>query len=451
MPIDAGSTLKRLLTLVALIVFTSLILALGEDSAHQALATVLLGFILLAAYVAGAAAAGVGLPRLTGYVLVGIVVGPYALGVFTEEMVVSLRTIDELALGLIALTAGGELKLHDLRKSLTSIVAISLGILGVVVIGMTGLVLALKPFAPLLAGESWAFALAVALLLAIWSANSSPDATIAVINESGARGELTDTILGATILKDVLVIVLFAVALSLARPLVGEAAFDPGLVATVGWEVGGALLVGAFLGWAFSVYLEWQEERGVLATLLFTYLLVLVAHQIHVELLLAAVAAGFVVENFSEAGDRLIDAIEANSLVVFAIFFALAGAALDLHTVAAFWPVALVIVGARAGFTWAGARIGTGYAGSPDPVKRYGWMGLISQAGVTLGLSLLVAREFPAWGEQFVAVTTAVIIVHLLVGPVLLKAALARAGEAGRPAAPTPGVERVMHPAERPS
>ena len=450
MAIDAAGTLKRLLTLVALIVFTSLILALGEDSAHQALATVLLGFILLAAYVAGAAAAGIGLPRLTGYVLVGIVVGPYALGVFTEGLVESLRTIDELALGLIALTAGGELKLHELRKSLASIVGISLGILAVVVVGMTGLILALKPFAPLLAGESWSFAFAVALLLAIWSANSSPDATIAVINESGARGELTDTILGATIFKDVLVIVLFAVALSLARPLVGDAAFDPGLVATVGWEVGGALLVGAFLGWAFSVYLEWQEERGVLATLLFTYLLVLVAHQIHVELLLAAVAAGFVIENFSEAGDRLIDAIEANSLVVFAIFFALAGAALDLQTVVAFWPVALVVVGARAAFTWAGTRLGTGYAGSPASVRRYGWMGLISQAGVTLGLSLLVAREFPDWGGQFVAVTTAVIIVHLLVGPVLLKTALGRAGEAGRPDS-APGAGRTMQPAERTS
>jgi Kef-type K+ transport system membrane component KefB len=449
MGIDPVATAKRLLTLVALIGFTSLVLALGGDSGDQALATVLLGFILLAAYVAGAAAASVALPRLTGYVLVGIVVGPYALGVFSEELVASLRTIDELALGLIALTAGGELKVHDLRKSLASIVAISLGILAVVVIGMTGLVLALKPLAPLIAGESWSFAFAVALLLAIWSANSSPDATIAVINETGARGELTETILGATILKDVLVIVLFAVALSLARPLVGEAAFDPGLIATVGWEVGGALAVGAFLGWAFSVYLQWQEERGVLATLLFTYLLVLVAHQVHVELLLAAVGAGFVIENFSEAGDQLIDAIEANALVVFAIFFALAGAALDLQTVAAFWPVALVVVMARAALTWAGARLGTGWAGSPVAVRRYGWMGLISQAGVTLGLSLLVANEFPAWGDQFVAVTTAVIIVHLLVGPVLLKTALGRAGESGRPTAAAVATPPVLPAAER--
>jgi Kef-type K+ transport system membrane component KefB len=125
---------------------------------------------------------------------------------------------------------------------------------------------------------------------------------------------------------------------------------------------------------------------------------------------------------------------------VFAIFFALAGAALDLHTVVAFWPVALVIVTARAALTWVGTRLGARYADSPPPIRRFGWMGLISQAGVTLGLSLLVAAEFPGWGDQFVAVTTAVIIVHLLVGPVLLKVALARAGEGGEPAG---GPQRV--------
>lgn len=433
MPIDVATTVKRLLTLVALVVFASLVLALEASSEQRVTATVLLGFILLAAYIAGGAAAGFRLPRLTGYVLVGIAVGPFALGVLSEEAVAWLRTIDELALALIALTAGGELRLTELRKSLRSIVAISVGVLVVVVVGMTALVLALKPVAPLLATESWGFALAVALLLAIWSANSSPDATIAVINESGSTGELTDTILGATIFKDVLVIVLFAVALSLARPLVGEAGFDAGLIGAVAWEVGGALAMGAFLGWGFSIYLAWQAERGVLATLLFSYLIVLTAHALHVELLLAAVAAGFVIENFSEAGDRLIDAIEANSLVVFAIFFALAGAALDLHTVVAFWPVAAVIVVARAALTWAGAGLATRYVGASRPVAKLGWMGLISQAGVTLGLSLLVAAEFPGWGDQFVAVTTAVIIVHLLVGPVLLKVALARAGESGAP------------------
>lgn len=426
---SAMITVKRLFTLAALIGFVYLVLALDTPAHHRTTATVLLGFILLSGYIAGAAAAGFKLPRVTGYVLVGILVGPFALGIFTQDLVESLRTIDELALALIALTAGGELKLKELRSSLRSILGISLGIVLLVVVGITALVLVMKPLTPALADGTWGFALAVGLLLAIWSANSSPDATIAVINETGARGTLTETILGVTIFKDVVVIVLFAVALSLAGPLAGEGAFDPGLVGTVAWEVGGAFLVGGALGWLFSLYLARARKQTALVTLLFSYALVLVAHAVHVELLLAAVGAGFVIENFSSEGDRFIHGIEANSLVVFAIFFALAGAALDLGTVVAFWPVALVVVAARGALTWAGARAGAALTGAPDAVSRLGWMGLISQAGVTLGLSLLVAREFPEWGGQFVAVTTAVIIVHLLVGPVLLKVALGKAGE----------------------
>jgi len=429
--LDLMTTMKRLLTLAALIGFVYLVLSLDTSAEYGTTATLLLGFILLGAYIAGAAAAGFRLPRLTGYVLVGILVGPFALGIFTTELVGSLRTIDELALALIALTAGGELKLTELRKSARSIIGISLGIVGFVVLGFLILVLAVKPVVPSLAELSWGLTAAEALLLAIWAANSSPDATIAVINESGAEGEVTDTVLGVTIFKDVVVIILFAVGLSVAGPLAGEGTFDPGLIGTVAWEVAGAFLVGGFLGWLFSLYLERGRNQTVLATLLFSYLLVLVAHAVHVELLLAAVGAGFLIENFSEAGDRFIKGIEANSLVVFAIFFALAGAALDLGTVVQYWPFAVVIVLVRGGLTWAGATVGARITDAPAPVVRLGWMGLISQAGVTLGLSLLVAREFPTWGGQFVAITTAVIIVHLLVGPVLLKVALGRAGEIG--------------------
>ncbi len=222
----------------------------------------------------------------------------------------------------------------------------------------------------------------------------------------------------------------FAAALALAGPLVEPGgSFDAALLGIVVWEVGGALAAGGLAGVVFGFYLNRVGARSVLATLAFTYILVLLAEMLHVELLLTAVGAGFVIENFAEAGDDLIKAIEANALVVFAIFFALAGAALNLETLATYWVVALVVVVVRSALTWSGVQIGARVARSSPSVIRFTWMGLISQAGVTLGLSLLVAREIPGVGDVFVAVTTAVIIVHLLLGPVLLKVALVRAGE----------------------
>lgn len=433
MAADTGRSVKRLVTVAGLTAFAFVLLRLQTNASASAMATVLLGFVLLASYMAGTAARGFGLPGVTGYVLLGIVVGPFALGILSPPMVELLRRIDQIALALIALTAGGELRMADLRRSARPILGIGLVVMGVVVAGITGLVVAARPVVPLLAGLPWPTVLALGVLLAVWCANSSPDATIAVINESGAAGDFTETVLGITILKDVLVIIAFSAALSLMTPLVRPgASFDPSLLLHTAWEVGGALLAGGLAGALFAVVLRRLGKRPVLLTLAFTYLLVLLAETLHVELLLTAVGAGFVVENYSEEGDLLIHAIEGNALVVFAIFFALAGAALNLRTLAEYWPLALGVVVARTMLTWLGARLGARLGRATPKVASWSWMGLISQAGVTLGLSVLVAEALPGPGQVFAAVTTAVIIVHLLLGPVLLKLALERAEETAK-------------------
>ncbi|MEN8375141.1 MAG: cation:proton antiporter [Gemmatimonadota bacterium] len=421
---------RRALIVLALVALTAWLTGLPQTPAGG-LTAIMLGFSLLAAYIAGGAAAAIGLPRVTGYVLIGIAVGPFALEVLSADMVEDLRTIDELALALIALTAGGELKIKDLRRMLAQIVGVSIAVLAIVVTGISAMVILARPLLPLLADRPLGFTVAVALLLGIWCANSSPDATIAVINETGSRGPVTETILGVTVFKDVLVIIAFAAALSFAGPLVQpDANLDASVLATVAWEVGGALVLGALAGWGFSLYLVRIGVRSILATLIFTFVLTIIAHELHVELLLLAIAAGFVIENFSQAGDQLLNAVEANAIVVFALFFALAGAALDLGALAEFWAVALVVVVARLGLTWAGVWAAGRVVALREGVSRLAWRGLISQAGVTLGLSLLVQDAFPDWGGTFVAVTAAVIIVHLLVGPVLLKTALLASGEA---------------------
>lgn len=428
----AAAWLTRAVTLAALVGLGMLLRSIAPPLHGGALAAMLLGFTLLTAYVAGDLAAGLRLPRITGYVLSGVLVGPYALGVLTPGAVESLRTIDRLALALIALTAGGELRLQRLRGQLRSLLALSFAVVVVVGVGIFVLGVAARPLVPFLRAGPPGLAVAAAALLGVWCANSAPDATIAVINETHAEGRYTETIIGVTILKDVIVIISFAAVLALVRPLAEPGrAFDPTILRQIGWEVGGALVLGALAGLAFAFYLERIGARSVLSTLVFAFLLSLLADAVHVELLLAAVGAGFAIENLSAAGDAFIDAVERNAVVVFALFFALAGAVLNLPALATYWPLALGIVLVRAALTWAGVRVGARLGGSGVVVARSGWMGLISQAGVTLGLSLLVAREFPDWGGEFVAITGAVIIFHLLFGPVLLKVGLTRAGETG--------------------
>lgn len=426
------SWVQRAATLIVVIAFGALLRGMAPPLSGGAMAAMLLGFTLLTAYVAGDVAAGIRLPRLTGYVLSGMVIGPSMLGVLTPDAVESLRTIDHIALALIALTAGGELRLERLRGRLRSLVVLSVVIVLVVGIGMFALVLVARPLIPFLHGAPIGIAIAAGALLGVWCANSAPDATIAVINETAAEGSFTDTLVGVTILKDVIVIVAFAAVLALVRPLVEPGqAFDLALLGSIAWHVGGALALGSLAGIGFSLYLEHIGARAVLSTLAFALLLTLLADWLHIELLLAAAAAGFAIENFSAAGDELIRGVESNALVVFALFFALAGAVLDLGALRAYWAIAFTVVLARGVFTWLAARAGARLGRAGPQVTRFAWMGLLSQAGVTLGLSLLVQRQFPGWGDDFAAITGAAIIFHLVLGPVLLKIGLSRSGESG--------------------
>jgi Kef-type K+ transport system membrane component KefB len=397
---------------------------------------VLIGFILLIANVTGRLAASAGLPRLTGYLIVGILAGPSVSGMISIVAVDDLALIDSFALALIALMAGGELKLSRLRPQARTILYVTLAVTGVVWAGMTLLILLISPLVPFLWELPFTGTLAVALILGIWAANSSPDLTVAVIEETHASGPLADVVLGVTIVKDVLVIVLFTLTMAVVAPLLnpGEQ-LDGHALVELGREVGGAILLGAGLGWVFSFYLgdDRDRSRSPLATFLFAYLMVVLSERLQVELLLTGVAAGFLIENLSPAGDRMIRGIESVSVVIFAFFFAVAGARLELAAVREFWLAALIIFSGRVWLTRRGARIGLERAGASVDLRAKTWQGLISQGGVTLGLVLLIEERFPSVGADIVALGMAVIIGSILGGPILLKRAITM------PSLPEPG------------
>ncbi|MGD8321867.1 MAG: cation:proton antiporter, partial [Gemmatimonadota bacterium] len=217
---------------------------------------VLVGFVLLAASLSGVLAAEVGLPKITGFIVVGIVAGPSLLGLLPRPAVQDLRLIDDFALALIAMLAGGELKIQSLRPRARTIVVTTLVVTGMVWVGMAVAVLAVRPLVPFLAQLPLGGAVGIALLLGVWAANSSPDLTVAVVEERRASGPLVDVLLGITIVKDVVVIVLFTLTLALVAPLVDPSqSFSAHALVDLGREVGGALLLGAAGGWVFSQYL----------------------------------------------------------------------------------------------------------------------------------------------------------------------------------------------------
>src|SRR5690606_20811108 len=147
------------------------------------------------------------------------------------------------------------------------------------------------------------------------------------------------------------------------------------------------------------------------------------------EPLLTFIVAGFVVQNLSAQGDRLLSAIERTGAVVFVVFFATAGAHLDLPLLAKLWPVAVALCGVRAAVTIAGQMYASKLANDPPLLKKYGWTPLISQAGLTLGLSVVIERGFPEIGGPFRSLVIATVALNEVIGPVLFKLGLDRAGE----------------------
>lgn len=429
--------LKRLFALLVLCGFMWVMREYGARAgAGWSELAVALGFLLLAAYLGGQVAKAAGLSRITGYIVVGLLVGPGAVGLLTEADVGSLAFLNDVALGLIALTAGGELDLKRLRGMGRSLASITLVQSVVVFLAVAGAVLALNAWLPFTAGRPTALVLTVAMVFGSIAIASSPSVAIAVITDSRAEGPVTTTVLGVTVMKDVLVIVAFAVALSVAFSVLEPDAAGSGegpLALTLAWEIGGSLAVGALLGLGVAAYLKWAGQHMVLFTIGLAWLAAELAALLHLEVLLLGLTAGFTLENLLPVrGHEFVESLEQASLPIYALFFGLAGAGVHLDALGELWHWALLLIGVRAAALWSGTDLGARLGDAGEVVRKRAWLGFVSQAGVALGMVTILARSFPGWGAELKTLFVAMVAVHELVGPILLDRMLASVGEAGK-------------------
>ncbi|MBN1478218.1 cation:proton antiporter [Candidatus Sumerlaeota bacterium] len=406
----------------------------GAESPPGAEATLILGLTLLAAHALGLLLKPLGLPLVTGYLLLGLAAGPHALRLISHEAVGELRLINDIALALIALTAGGELVLRQLRPLMRSILSITLIQIVIIACGM-GLFFALiaghVSFAQGLGARDL---LAIALLIGVISVAKSPATTIAIITETRASGRFTETVLGVTILKDVLVILLFAVVFALAdvliRPGSEMALYDLG---TIAFSLVASVAVGSLLAAGLAPLLPRAGRQLPVLVAGTAICAAAVARPLGLDPLILCIAAGFGVRNFTSRGRELVLGIESVAPMIYAVFFTLTGAGLDITALGAMWQIALLIVLMRAALTFSSTWLGSRLVEDIPAVRNLGWMGFIAQAGVTLGLSALVAAHFPGWGRPLQTLIVAAVVINQIVGPVLFKLALILSGEAATP------------------
>jgi Kef-type K+ transport system membrane component KefB len=407
------------------------------------------GFLLLAGALTASLLELVGLPHLTGYLLAGAVAGPHVLHLVDHRAVADLAPVNALALSLIALAGGAELRLDGLKQGLRSLGWATLLHNLPVMLLVGGAFWLARPLIPFAQGLGGGAMLAVAMLWGVVATTRSPSATLGIISQTRARGPLTTSTINFVMSSDVVVVVVLAVALTLAEPMVTPgAALSTEAFAALGHELLGSLSVGVTLGLLLIAYLRFVGGRLLLVLVAIGLVLTQVMEYLQLDWLLVFIAAGFVVRNLSRHGDAFLHAIEGAGEVIYVVFFAIAGAHLDLPLLAQLWPVALLLAGARALATWGAGALTGRLAGDPPALRRWGFAGLISQAGLALGIATKVSGQFPTFGAGFASLAVAVVALNEVAGPILFKLAIVKAGEAGAAEPLEAGETEAPAPAE---
>ncbi len=401
----------------------------AEGSVGMALAAI--GFVVLASFTVGDLLSGIGLPRITGYIVSGIVLGPEIVGVLTEPVVAKMGVFNTLALGLIALSAGLEIETGAMRRVMRTMLAMTAAkvvLLPVVVGG--GLYLTHVYLLPLPV-DGTAEAILLIAIIAVLGIGTSPSITLAMVNDTKARGRLTDIALGLAALKDVVVVIALAVTIAIGSDVISperSIGVAPVVIHMLN-HLGLSIALGAGVGVLLILYVKYVHRELLLGAVVAVLLTAEVSAYFEFELLLVLIAAGFVVRNFSKQEHHLAPALQRISLPVFVVFFTTAGAKVDLGATTSVLPFAGGAAVARALVYYVSARFGVWVGREGSAVRKNAWYGLIPQAGVTLGLVLLASHQVPELREQILRIGLAIVAINLLVGPVLLGLALARAGE----------------------
>jgi Kef-type K+ transport system membrane component KefB len=398
-----------------------------------------IGFLLLAGTLTSELLAPLGLPHLTGYLIAGIAAGPHMLRLVDEHTVKSLSPINTLALSLIALAGGSELDLAAMRRGLRGLAWSTLIQSVLVLVLVTGAFLAIsRPLIPFTRTLGVGQLVGVSLLWGALAVTRSPSATLGILSQTKAHGPLASFTLAFVMVSDVIVVVLVATVLGCVRPLIDPgASFSVDSFITLGHELFGSVALGTTLGLVIAAYLRLVNRQMLVVLLVLGFGASTVLDYLRFDSLLTFMVAGIIVRNMSQQGQRFVHYIEQTGTVVYVIFFATAGADLDVPLLRELWPVALLLAGTRSIITIGGARLSSRLANDPPAIRRWGWSGLVSQAGLALGLSVLVAREFPNLGSGFRALAIATVAVNEMIGPILFKLALDRTGETSKIRAPS--------------
>jgi len=383
------------------------------------------------------------LPLITGFLVIGLLSGPEILGLIDKEAVNSLSFLNDIALAFIAFAVGSELYLKDLRSKIRSIIIMTITQIFITFFLVSGIFYLLGSYLPFIKDMSSAALVAISLLAGTIAIARSPASAIAIINELRARGPFTQISLGVTVIKDFVVIIIFAAIFTLSKSLINSTEFKIFSIIQVLLElilaIGFGFLIWQLIKMTLSLTISHVYKKiAVLSIGFLVYFSSAIISKtvfakfgigLHIEPLLVCIIGSFLITNYSDFKNDFIKIIKETGPIVYIVFFTLTGAMISIEVVISFWFVSLIIFGARIVALILAAYTGSLLAGDPPLFRKISWMPYVTQAGVSVGLATIIATEYPDWGPQFAIIMISVIVLNQIIGPPLFKWSLHLAKE----------------------
>jgi Kef-type K+ transport system membrane component KefB len=380
-----------------------------------------IAIILIVGFIGGKLAGILKLPSVSGYLIVGLLLGPSLFNLVTETDVKAMEILSEIALSIIAFSIGSEFIMKDMMRFGKKIFWITL----FEVVGAISVVFIVMYF---IFNQPFAFSIVIASM----SAATAPAATLLVIRQYRANGPLTRAVLPVVALDDVFGIMAFGIAISIAKISISTEVISVGqMFLNPLVEIGGSLLLGAFLGivLAFVSKLARNRDENQVITLAFIGLAAGVSKWLGLSPLLTNIMMGAVLVNVVKTPFRIFTSVNDFATPFFVLFFTIAGASLDLSILASVGIVGIAYVFARAAGKFLGTFTGARIMKADPKVQKYMGFAMLPQGGISIGLSVIVRQELPTYAVAITTIIMFSVLIYETMGPVFAKIAIKKAGE----------------------
>lgn len=363
------------------------------------------------------------MPSVTGYVLIGIIMGYSFLNIIGLGMIKDLEFIKVVGLSIIALIIGGDLQFSKLK-------AIGLSVINITIVEVISDFVFVTFATRFLLSYPWP----TAMILGAISSATAPAATVAVVHEYKAHGPLTDTLMAIVAFDDAVCLILFSIVTAFVGLITGASqSFSLLHLFAPLWEILGSFVLGSMIGFITIFFLRWVKEKHEVVVIVLGIALLgsEFAGVWKLSPLLVNMTFGIVLTNLSQH-PLLFRFFEDIELPIFIAFFTLAGTELNIKMLALNWLGALVYIFSRAMGKLGGVYLGGIIAGVSEKVKKYLGFAMLPQAGVAIALVLQVSVIYPQIASLITALVLGSVAVNEIIGPIGSKYAITKAGEVGK-------------------